>query len=183
MASSANPVRICGTACQVTRRAWLTTVAALATLSAFPAPAAGASPAAFSADDRALLAALARALYGEDADALDVPARLSATLEVLSPDQAALLASLPGLFDRIGRVAVPTLRSFVDLTPEEQAAALADWRDSSLAARRTLYAALHGLVLAHCYTAEASWAGVGYPGPWLGRIDLPVHPWRFGEPT
>jgi hypothetical protein len=79
-------------------------------------------------------------------------------------------------------VLVPTGGAFAGLSEAAQGAALEDWLYSPLAFRRQVGQALRQLVLAHCYTHPVGQAAVGYAGTWLGRVELPVHPLRFGEP-
>jgi hypothetical protein len=167
------------------RRRFLTASAAAAVL-AIPRELRAALPPAkaqFGEDDFAVLDALKAVLYGPGAEKLDIRKPLAESLGFLDEDKQAQLASLPSTFDRLSMVLVPTFGSFIELSAEEQVAALQDWIVSPLAFRRQVGQALRQLVLAHCYTNEAVWPELGYPGPWLGRVELPVHPLRFGEPT
>jgi hypothetical protein len=52
-----------------------------------------------------------------------------------------------------------------DARPDEVAAMLARWRQSSFALLRSAYAALHQIVFAGWYGDPASWTAIGYPGP------------------
>ena len=139
--------------------------------------------AAFGAGDLDVLDALKHVVYGPGADAIDIRGPIQATLGFLDADKQPVLASLPSTFDLLSRALVPTLSAFTALAPAEQSAALVDWLESPLAFRRQVGQALRQLVLAHCYGDESTWPEVGYPGPWVGRVGLPVHPLRFGEPS
>jgi len=170
----------------VTSRRQLLAFGAAAAVLAIPAPLRAALPppkARFGDDDLAVLLALARCLYGPGADTLALRTSLPETLGFLDQAQQELLAMLPGLFDVLSRALVPTFRPFVDLSDAEQAAALDDWLQSPLPFRRQVGQSLRQLVLAHCYTDPAVYDSIGYPGPWMGRHELPVHPLRFGEPS
>ncbi len=168
----------------VTRRTLLALGAASAVL-LVPSPLRAALPppkARFGDDDLDVIAALARVLYGPGADALSLRTSLPETLGFLDEGQQALLASLPSTFDLLSRALVPTVHPFVTLSEAQQGAALNDWLHSRVAFRRQIGQALRQLVLSHCYTDETVYADIAYPGPWLGRHVLPIHPLRFGEP-
>ncbi len=170
----------------MTSRRQLLALAAAAAVAAVPAAARASLPPAkaqFGDDDLAVLLALARCLYGPGADALALRTSLPETLGFLDEAQQELLAMLPGLFDVLSRALVPTLRPFVELSEADQAAALDDWLQSPVAFRRQIGQSLRQLVLAHCYTDPAVYDSIGYPGAWVGRHALPVHPLRFGEPS
>lgn len=169
----------------MTSRRQLLAFGAAAAVLAIPAPLRAELPppkSQFGDDDLAVILALARCLYGPGADALALRTTLPETLGFLDEAQQPLLAMLPSTFDLLSRVLVPTVRPFVELGEAAQAAALEDWLQSPLAFRRQIGQSLRQLVLAHCYTDPAVFDSIGYPGPWLGRHELPVHPLRFGEP-
>ncbi len=68
----------------------------------------------------------------------------------------------PPLFDlRLAR--------FTTLTPGEQDAALAGWRDSRFATRRLAYRAMKNLSYLGYYSQDATWAGIHYMGAVLPR--------------
>lgn len=168
----------------VSRRNLLVLSAASALL-AIPAPLRASLPpakATFGEGDLAVIAALARLFYGPGADALNVGGALAKTLGYLDESQQPVLASLPSTFDLLSRVLVPTCGAFADLDDAAQAAAMDDWLQSPLPFRRQVGQALRQLVLSHCYTNPAVNESIGYPGPWIGRFELPVHALRFGEP-
>jgi hypothetical protein len=135
----------------------------------------------FSASDADVLRQVLSVLYGDGADGIDVVAKLERTLTYIDPDRHATILALPGLLDQLSRVLVPTFSAWHALSPEDQARALLDWQDSSLAFRRAVYAGLRLLLLSLAYTDASTWTEIGYPGPWIGRIEVPVHPPRFGE--
>ena len=169
---------------QLSRRGFLALHAASAATLAIPSELRADVPvgaARFDDADRRILAALARATYGEGADALDVPGAVQGMVATLDAERQGLVVALPGLFNQLSRVLVPTVRAWIDCDADAQIAALVDWETSPLGFRRQVLQALRQLVLAACYTNPAVFASIGYPGPWLGRVDLPVHPLRFGE--
>jgi hypothetical protein len=62
-------------------------------------------------------------------------------------------------------------KRFTRLAPAEKDAYLRGWMESSLGARRLVFRALKTLAALGYYATAASWAGIGYDGPWLGRLD------------
>jgi hypothetical protein len=56
------------------------------------------------------------------------------------------------------------------LSLAEQNAYLAGWAASTLGARRVAYLGFKALVSLGYY--GTTWSGMGYPGPWLGRLDV-----------
>jgi hypothetical protein len=62
-------------------------------------------------------------------------------------------------------------RRFTRLSPAEQDAYLRGWMESTLGARRVIFRALKTLAALGHYAQTASFAGIGYDGPWLGRIE------------
>ena len=93
------------------------------------------------------------------------------------------LKQLLGLFENglAGFVFGGWTRPFTALNGDEQDRVLAEWRDSSLAIRRTGFSALRTLVLAGYYKSPRIWPAVGYPGLARGihRPDAPE--WRGGD--
>ncbi|MBW3553958.1 MAG: GMC family oxidoreductase N-terminal domain-containing protein [Gemmatimonadetes bacterium] len=67
------------------------------------------------------------------------------------------------------------LKCFSDLAPPQREAWLRSWADSALPLRRQGAAALKALGALAYYGREEAWAEVGYDGPWLGRVEVPVH--------
>jgi hypothetical protein len=62
-------------------------------------------------------------------------------------------------------------RRFTRLSPADQDAYLRGWMESTLGARRVIFRALKTLASLGYYAQTSSFAGVGYDGPWLGRVD------------
>ncbi|HEX6938187.1 MAG TPA: GMC family oxidoreductase [Longimicrobiales bacterium] len=67
-------------------------------------------------------------------------------------------------------------RRFSALPPDAREACLAGWAASRLALRRRGAAVLKALSMLAYYGRDAAWPEVGYDGPWLGRVDVPVLP-------
>lgn len=137
----------------------------------------------FGPDDLDVLDAVKRIVYGPGADALDIRPGLAESIGFLDEDKQPTLASLPSTFDALSRILVPTAGAFAGLSATDQEIALHDWITSPLAFRRQVGQALRQLVLAHCYSIESTWTEIGYPGPWIGRLDVPIQDLRFGEPS
>lgn len=85
----------------------------------------------------------------------------------LQDDLERLLDGLESLTWTTGR-----LRPFSALAPADQAAYLAAWRDSPLAIQRRGFAAIARMTGTLSYMQPASWEAIGFPGPWIGRIDI-----------
>lgn len=155
----------------------------LAALLPAPGAAEAASPrpiAPLDGQTRRLLGELLRTFYGEGGEHTDAVAALEEGLAWLAEDRQELVVRLPGLFDQLSRVVVPTWWAWSELDDPGRLAAVEDWARSSLAWRRSIHGALRQLLLFHAHTDPSTWESIGYPGPWLGRLDLPVHPLRFG---
>jgi hypothetical protein len=63
---------------------------------------------------------------------------------------------------------------FTGLSPAERSRYVDGWMDSTIGARRVVFRALKALCALGYYSQAQSWSGVGYDGPWLGRI--PIEP-------
>lgn len=72
-------------------------------------------------------------------------------------------------------------RRFTALTPAARRAVLDDWATSRFNLRRAAYQALRGFVLYFAYIDDATRTLTRFPGPWPGRVPVPVHPIDFGE--
>lgn len=137
----------------------------------------------FDDHDMAVLRALLATIFGPGSETTDALAAAAVGVSYLEPDRQTLVALLPTLLNQGHRLFNPLLRSWSALPEGDRAAALEDWATSSLALRRQVYIALRQLLLFHAYSDPSTWAAIDYPGPWLGRFDLPIHPLRFGEPS
>jgi len=93
------------------------------------------------------------------------------------------LKQLLGLFENglAGFLFGGWTRPFTGLDGEEQDRVLAQWRDSSLAIRRTGFSALRTLVLAGYYKSPRVWPAVGYPGLPAGIHRPEALEWRGGD--
>ena len=132
--------------------------------------------------DIAVLKGVLAAVYGPNSERCDAVEALTASFAWLDGERKTLIRMLPSLFDQASRVLVPTIAAFHDLDPAQQQACVDDWAASPLAFRRQIFGALRQLLLAHAYADPATWADIAYPGPWIGRYELPIHPLRFGDP-
>ncbi len=167
----------------VARRQFLALVAALPAVLVLPVGCSG-TPAedgpGWDDVDRAVLAGFLAAVFGPGSERTDAVAALSESFAWLDDERKPLIAALPAVFDQATRVLAPSVAAFHDMPPGQQADVVADWSGSTLALRRQVFNALRALLLAHAYADPVTWSDIGYPGPWIGRIDLPVHPLRFG---
>jgi hypothetical protein len=166
----------------VDRRRFLALLAASAAVLGLPGEGEAAVEAVrFDADDADVARAIFRAIYGEGADAVDVVAAVEETLAYLPEDKHDLIRALPMLIDQLSRALVPTFAAWRSLDPAAREAALVDWGTSSIELRRTVYSGLRRILLFHAYMDPVTWPAIGYPGPWLERMTLPVHATRFGD--
>ena len=70
---------------------------------------------------------------------------------------------------------------FTALAPAEQDAVLDSWRRSPLPVKRTVYKAIHGLVVAGYWADPTVFPHCGYPGPPdYGNVGLPDQRWTPG---
>ena len=100
----------------LSRRGFFALHAAAAATLAIPAElrAAGPAPKAeFDEADRHILTLLGRHTYGEGADALDVPGTVQGMVATLDAERQGLVVALPGLFNQLSRVLVPTGRAWI----------------------------------------------------------------------
>ncbi|MCP4806225.1 MAG: gluconate 2-dehydrogenase subunit 3 family protein [Proteobacteria bacterium] len=102
----------------------------------------------------------------------------------------AVLATLhPGIASEIGQALMLVenavagllfggrLKAFTEHPPDVQEIVWAEWAESSLATRRTVYKALTGLCTATYWSNQELWESVGYPGP----PDVSSLPTSIGE--
>lgn len=73
------------------------------------------------------------------------------------------------------------VRRFSDLDAEERLAYLHTWRDSRFNLRRASFNAVKSFVYFFAYSDPSTWAMTGFPGPWPGRVNVPVPAVDFGE--
>lgn len=122
--------------------------------------------------------ALAARFVGEaQAAAVPVMEELDQTLAAL-PEVGEVWRRLPLVFER-APLLDGGLSPFTGLPAAEQEALIAAWLASERAWQRRVIRGLRDLICSHAYMHPASWALIRYGGPWVGRIDLPVHAPRF----
>lgn len=73
------------------------------------------------------------------------------------------------------------LRRFSELTSEERLAYLHGWRNSRFNLRRASFNAIKSFVYFFAYADPATWSYTGFPGPWPGRVRVPIPAVDFGE--
>jgi hypothetical protein len=165
----------------------LEVMASLTALAASPteshAAGSGAEPAGFlSSSQRDTLAALAETLVAPGERAVtQLPsvdeARVVDFLDRLLPElpdeiQHKLPLLLWGL-EHGARLLSFTGRPFTRLDGAERTAFLTGFAESRFELRRLAFRAVKNLVMLAYYQADASWPGIGYEGPWVGRTDPP----------
>lgn len=108
----------------------------------------------------------AHGAFISSADA-DVAERVDELLANAEPGLTAELRQLIRLFENALTSFAFGLRPrpFTQMSPADQDAVLAAWRDSRLNLRRTGFKALTGLVSAAYYSNPLTYAAVAYPGP------------------
>jgi hypothetical protein len=95
--------------------------------------------------------------------------RIEALLLVLDPELVRPLPALLRLVDWGPWLFDATPARFRALAGAAQDASLRGWQQSRFALRRQGFAALRNLAFFGWYSGEASWPGIGYAGPLLGR--------------
>lgn len=164
-------------------------MAGLGAIGAAPAPAHAASgtpppsPTGFlSAAERKTLAALAEALVAPGEKAVTGLPSVGEAGVVDFLDQ--LLPELPEEVQKKfplllwgmehgARFLSFTGRPFTRLEGADRTAFLTGFAESRLEIRRLAFRALKNLVMLAYYQADAAWPGIGYEGPWIGRVDPP----------
>jgi hypothetical protein len=129
------------------------------------------------ADSIAIVRLLAECFIGPDHVLVDVPLEVDKTLAAL-PEVGELWKRLPKLIE-----AAPLVEGyfsgFTALSAEDKEKFLAGWAASERLEKRQVFNGLRALILSHYYFDPASWPAIRYAGPWVGRIDLPIHAPRF----
>ena len=125
-------------------------------------------------------AAEALLLGGADVDPAGIAQRIDYELwavgGAIQEDMRTVLQLLERLTFLGGRV-----RRFSELEPEERLAYLHTWRDSRFNLRRASFNAVKSFVYFFAYSDPATWAMTGFPGPWPGRVNVPIPAVDFGE--
>jgi len=114
-----------------------------------------------------VLAAACARIVPPDGDAVEIAHRVDETLALGPPEAQADFRDLLKLLENglLGLILDGRPRPFTRLPPEKQDAALQNFRDSRIVARRSGYHALRKLCLAGYYAGDGTWAAIGYPGP------------------
>lgn len=140
-------------------------------------------------DDRAfqvLVAVARRVVVAKDVDYVALAHRIDESLTHAVPEARADVVKLLHLLDSalagvlFDRRATP----FTRLSADDQDAVLLEWRESSLALRRSGYQALRKLCLVAHWGEEASFAAVGYAPPAPGSFRPVAYPdSKWGDET
>ena len=65
-----------------------------------------------------------------------------------------------------------SFKPFTTMTPDEQDAYLANWQTSNLGVKRQAFVGLNRLAQMIYYMDARSWPAIGFPGAWVGRLDV-----------
>lgn len=129
----------------------------------------------FSASERRIFTSIASTLVGESVDDGVVDAALPFIRRLRPLDRLLLRGLLRGI-----QYGAPLFtgrpRRFTGLSAEQREAYLRGWTESRLELRRQAVASLKALIMIAHYGREEAWDAVGYEGPWLGRMEVPVLP-------
>lgn len=117
---------------------------------------------------------------GGAANQIDVAANIDAVVTGWLPESQAQLRTVLRVFEHGTYLFDLQRHRFTRLSPEQQDQYLAGWMTSTLGARRVVFRVLKALAATGYYHDPRTWARLGYPGPWLGRVyaeslvDLPA---------
>lgn len=126
-----------------------------------------------TSSERRIFAAVVEALVDAPADA-DVASGIEPLIQRLPRSDIIQLRLLLHGIEQGARLRLGRPCRFSALGVRERQAYLAPWAESRLALKRQAFAALKTLAMLAFYGREDAWAEVGYRGPWLGRVKVPV---------
>jgi choline dehydrogenase-like flavoprotein len=129
----------------------------------------------FSTSERRIFSSIASTLVGEPAGDAVVDAALPFIRRLRPLDQVLLHGLLRGI-EYGAPVFTGSPHRFTRMPSEKQEAYLRGWAESRIELRRQGIASLKALIMIAYYGREEAWDAVGYDGPWLGRVDVPVLP-------
>jgi Gluconate 2-dehydrogenase subunit 3 len=112
----------------------------------------------------------AEGAVGADADQIDVAANVDALLADWDTEVQGQLRTMLRVFEHGTYLFDLRRKRFTQLTAAKQDAYIAGWMNSTLGVRRVVFRALKLLVAAGFYQRPHAWTGIGYDGPWLGRV-------------
>ena len=125
----------------------------------------------------AILTAAAERLLGVEGaigsakDQIDVGANVDGLVADWDADAQRQLRTMLRVFEHGTYLFDLRRKRFTALTATKQDEYLAGWMNSTLGVRRVVFRALKLLVAAGFYQAPHAWTRIGYPGPWIGRIE------------
>ena len=127
-----------------------------------------------SARERRTFIAIAETVAGAAAGP-DVADAIDPFIRRMPRSDRRLLGVLLATMEHAAPAALLRLRRFSDLDPVRRESWIRSWADSAIPLRRQAAAALKALGALAFYGREEAWPEVGYDGPWLGRVEVPVH--------
>jgi choline dehydrogenase-like flavoprotein len=129
----------------------------------------------FSPAERRIFRAVVGAVVGHPVSA-DVGGAVQPFVSRLPATDRRLLSILLRIVEYAVPVLTGRLRRFSSLALADQQRYLRGWEQSRVALRRQGAASLRALASVAYYGRASGWAAVGYDGPWLGRVHVPVLP-------
>jgi choline dehydrogenase-like flavoprotein len=129
----------------------------------------------FSVSERRIFSSIASTLVGERVEDGVVDAALPLIRRLRPLDRVLLRGLLRGI-EYGAPIFTGSPHRFTRLSPEKQEDYLRGWAQSRLELRRQGIASLKALIMIAYYGREEAWEAVGYSGPWLGRVHVPVLP-------
>lgn len=135
----------------------------------------------FTAQEYAVLQAVARAVLGLGDDAVDVAAEVDRLVVAMDRRVRRDIRWVLRIFEHGTHFFDLKGPRFTRLARSDQEEYLRGWMESSLGARRLVFRALKLLASLGYYGSDAHWERIGYAGPWLGRIE--ARPLRTPEPA
>ena len=108
---------------------------------------------------------------GPGADRIDVAANVDAAVVPWDAEAQGQLRTMLRVFEHGTYLFDLQRKRFTRLTAAQQDVYLTGWMSSTLGARRIVFRALKALAAGGYYTDSRAWAGIGYDGPWIGRVD------------
>lgn len=137
--------------------------------------------AVFNAKEYAIINAAARVYVGADPaeEGVDVAAFFDHYARNFAPWLLDQIKQGLALFEHGPLLFNFSLKTFTQMDEAAQADYAAGWKRSSLVFRRGLNLAIRNICMAGYYLQTPTWKTLGYAGPWIGRVKVPVVAARY----
>lgn len=141
-----------------------------------PSPPVAGNLKVFSSKESTILSAAAQALLPDlpgmaRVRAVGLVDRIDDLFGRISPAIASDFKQLLNVLEDVPLLSL-SLTPFTSLNESERLARLRNWEHSRLALKRRGFQGLKKLAASAFYALPPSWPEIGYPGPWIGRIDV-----------